>query len=219
MKPVSHSCDRLRVSFERRGPGGQRRLATGGHAVATPGPRAHCRTDPAHDRRGGRGARLLSLGAGQRVLGHRVIASSTLGTFLRAFSFGHLHQLEAIVGKVLGAGGRAPGRRRRLDHLCRGGREKTGRGLRLHQGARLPPHLGHQSPKKARGSSTALGQLRGQFGLAPVLGAGPQPRDLDGHDRVACGGPPRGAHCAQAAPVHAWPARQPFGPLTLRGPP
>ncbi|MGH9059771.1 MAG: IS1380 family transposase, partial [Acidimicrobiales bacterium] len=35
------------------------------------------------------------------VLGHRVMAPSTLGTFLRAFSFGHVRQLEAVVGKVL----------------------------------------------------------------------------------------------------------------------
>jgi hypothetical protein len=38
----------------------------------------------------------------ERVLPHRVMAPSTLGTFLRAFTFGHVRQLEAVVGEVLG---------------------------------------------------------------------------------------------------------------------
>src|SRR2546430_14698480 len=35
------------------------------------------------------------------VLPHRVMAPSTLGTFLRSFTFGHVRQLEAVVGEVL----------------------------------------------------------------------------------------------------------------------
>ena len=35
------------------------------------------------------------------VLPHRVMAPSTLGTFLRCFSFGHVRQLEAVVGETL----------------------------------------------------------------------------------------------------------------------
>jgi hypothetical protein len=35
------------------------------------------------------------------VLGHRVTAPSTIGTFLRAFTFGHVRQLEAVVGRAL----------------------------------------------------------------------------------------------------------------------
>jgi hypothetical protein len=60
-------------------------------------------------------ADLLRSGGTQRVLPHRVMAPSTLGTFLRAFTFGHVRQLEAVVGEtlrrawVLGAG---PGKRR-----------------------------------------------------------------------------------------------------------
>lgn len=46
-------------------------------------------------------ADVLRAGDSARVLGHRVMAPSTLGTFLRAFSFGHVRQLEAVVGKVL----------------------------------------------------------------------------------------------------------------------
>ena len=37
---------------------------------------------------------LLRAGASSAVLGHRVMAPSTLGTFLRAFTFGHVRQLD-----------------------------------------------------------------------------------------------------------------------------
>jgi Transposase DDE domain group 1 len=46
-------------------------------------------------------ADVLRSGESAGVLGHRVMAPSTLGVFLRAFSFGHVRQLEAVVGKVL----------------------------------------------------------------------------------------------------------------------
>jgi hypothetical protein len=46
-------------------------------------------------------AEVLRSGATDRVLPHRVMAPSTLGTFLRAFSFGHVRQLEAVVGKTI----------------------------------------------------------------------------------------------------------------------
>ena len=46
-------------------------------------------------------ADVLRAGETAGVLGHQVMAPSTLGTFLRAFSFGHVRQLEAVVGKVL----------------------------------------------------------------------------------------------------------------------
>jgi hypothetical protein len=46
-------------------------------------------------------ADVLRAGDSRRVLGHPVMAPSTLGTFLRAFSFGHVRQLEAVVGHVL----------------------------------------------------------------------------------------------------------------------
>ena len=57
-------------------------------------------------------ADVLRSGGTARVLGHRVMAPSTLGTFLRAFTFGHLRQLEAVVGAVLQrawAAGAGPG--------------------------------------------------------------------------------------------------------------
>jgi hypothetical protein len=46
-------------------------------------------------------AEVLRSGASEAVLGHRVMAPSTLGTFLRAFTFGHVRQLEAVVGETL----------------------------------------------------------------------------------------------------------------------
>jgi hypothetical protein len=57
-------------------------------------------------------ADILRSGATQAVLPHRVMAPSTLGTFLRAFSFGHVRQLEAVVGVALArawAAGAGPG--------------------------------------------------------------------------------------------------------------
>jgi hypothetical protein len=43
----------------------------------------------------------LRAGATQKVLPFRVMAPSTLGTFLRAFSFGHVRQLDAVIGEVI----------------------------------------------------------------------------------------------------------------------
>jgi hypothetical protein len=60
-------------------------------------------------------ADMLRAGATGKVLGHRVMAPSTLGTFLRAFSFGHVRQLEAVIGLTLArawADGRGPGAER-----------------------------------------------------------------------------------------------------------
>jgi hypothetical protein len=55
-------------------------------------------------------ADLLRAGSTAQVLGHRVMAPSTLGTFLRSFTFGHLRQFERFIGEAqrsawsLGAG-------------------------------------------------------------------------------------------------------------------
>ena len=46
-------------------------------------------------------ADVLRCGGTERVLPFRVMAPSTLGTFLRAFTFGHVRQLEAVVGETL----------------------------------------------------------------------------------------------------------------------
>jgi hypothetical protein len=44
---------------------------------------------------------LLRAGETSRVLGHRVLAPSTLGTFLRGFSFGHVRQLDRVLAETL----------------------------------------------------------------------------------------------------------------------
>ena len=46
-------------------------------------------------------ADMLRSGGTTRVLPFRVMAPSTLGTFLRAFTFGHVRQLEAVVAEAL----------------------------------------------------------------------------------------------------------------------
>jgi hypothetical protein len=44
---------------------------------------------------------LLRAGRTGQVLGHRVAAPSTLGTFLRSFTFGHVRQLDRVLGDTL----------------------------------------------------------------------------------------------------------------------
>jgi hypothetical protein len=43
----------------------------------------------------------LRAGRTGQVLGHRVCAPSTLGTFLRSFTFGHVRQLDRVLGQTL----------------------------------------------------------------------------------------------------------------------
>ncbi|MGH8976221.1 MAG: IS1380 family transposase [Acidimicrobiia bacterium] len=55
---------------------------------------------------------VLRAGATQKVLGHVVMAPSTIGTFLRAFTFGHVRQLDRLTELVLArawAAGAGPG--------------------------------------------------------------------------------------------------------------
>jgi hypothetical protein len=58
---------------------------------------------------------VLRAGRTDAVLGHRVMAPSTLGTFLRSFTFGHVRQLDQVLATVLGrawAAGAGPGQQR-----------------------------------------------------------------------------------------------------------
>ena len=55
---------------------------------------------------------MLRAGATASVLGHRVMAPSTIGTFLRSFTFGHCRQIEAVNAHALTrawAAGAGPG--------------------------------------------------------------------------------------------------------------
>jgi hypothetical protein len=55
---------------------------------------------------------MLRAGATGRVLPFKVMAPSTVGTFLRSFTFGHVRQLDAVLSRTLGrawAAGAGPG--------------------------------------------------------------------------------------------------------------
>jgi len=55
---------------------------------------------------------LLRCGSTGSVLGHRVMAASTVGTWLRSFTFGHVRQLDKVTSEILGrawAAGAGPG--------------------------------------------------------------------------------------------------------------
>ena len=55
---------------------------------------------------------VLRAGSTGLILGHRVMAPSTLGTFLRAFTFGHVRQLDRVLDQALcraWAAGAGPG--------------------------------------------------------------------------------------------------------------
>jgi hypothetical protein len=55
---------------------------------------------------------LLRAGSTASVLGHRVMAASTVGTWLRSFTFGHVRQLDRLTETILGrawAAGAGPG--------------------------------------------------------------------------------------------------------------
>jgi Transposase DDE domain group 1 len=44
---------------------------------------------------------VLRAGSTGLILGHRVMAPSTLGTFLRAFTFGHVRQLDRVLDQAI----------------------------------------------------------------------------------------------------------------------
>jgi hypothetical protein len=51
-------------------------------------------------------ADLLRTGSTAAVLGHRVMAPSTLGAFLRSFTFGHVRQLDRVAETIRAGRGR-----------------------------------------------------------------------------------------------------------------
>jgi hypothetical protein len=60
-------------------------------------------------------AEVLRAGASEALLGHKAMAPSTLGTFLRAFTFGHVRQLDRVLAEAIKrawAAGAGPGRGR-----------------------------------------------------------------------------------------------------------
>ena len=79
------------------------------------------------------------------------MAPSTLGTFLRAFTFGHVRQLDRVLGETLQRAwqaGAGPGDGRLVVDVDSFvgetfGRDQAGRGVRLHTRARLSPDPRH----------------------------------------------------------------------------
>ena len=58
---------------------------------------------------------MLRSGGTEALLGHKAMAPSTLGTFLRAFTFGHVRQLDKVLGEAIKrawAAGAGPGAKR-----------------------------------------------------------------------------------------------------------
>jgi hypothetical protein len=72
-------------------------------------------------------ADVLRCGATSQVLGHRVMAPSTLGTFLRAFTFGHVRHLDRLTEQLLArAWAAGAGPRGAADQRCRPQRSPLG---------------------------------------------------------------------------------------------
>lgn len=94
---------------------------------------------------------VLRAGATDRVLSTKPMDPSTVGTWLRQLTFGHVRQLDKLTETMLArawAGGRGTGRRADDDrcglHDLSGARlRQAGRGLRLHPPARTAPDPGH----------------------------------------------------------------------------
>ena len=90
---------------------------------------------------------MLRAGRTGRVLGFRPMTPSTVGTFLRTFTFGHVRQLEAVLSRTLArawqldAGpGKAPLVVDPGSTICEvHGKQKQGAAYGLHQKARLSP--------------------------------------------------------------------------------
>jgi hypothetical protein len=142
MRPVSHPIDRIEVTFDEPNLVAQAGLLLVGTLVARLGLEALI---DGLVRLGGRvgganpGRKVLTLvhtliaggthidhvdvlraGDTADVLPHQVMAPSTVGSFLRAFSFGHVRQLEAVIGEAIRrawAAGLGPGRDRLVMDL------------------------------------------------------------------------------------------------------
>jgi hypothetical protein len=178
-------------------------------------------------------ADLLRCGQTASVLGHRVMAPSTLGTFLRSFTFGHVRQLDRLTEQTLkrawvaGAGpGDGPMTMDLDSTVCQvHGDHKQGAAYgythtlgyhplvatRADSGEVATVELCIRDPqRRGRPAASSLGEVCRQRRLARDRHAGAQPVALDRPDRA---GRPRGAGGGQdPAPQPAGPAR-PHHPL------
>lgn len=135
---------------------------------------------------------LLRAGQTAAVLGHRVAAPSTLGTFLRAFTFGHVRQLDRVLDVALQrawAAGGGPGDERLVIDIDSFvgevfGRHKQGAGFgytrqrgyhplmasRADTGEVLHIRLRHGSANTARGVDRFCDELIARVGRAGASG-------------------------------------------------
>src|SRR3954447_23441496 len=111
---------------------------------------------------------ILRAGRTEAVLGHRPMAPSTLGTFLRSFTFGHVRQLDRVLGQLLRrawAAGAGPGAGRLVIDVDSfigevHGHAKQGAGYGYTQ------RLGYHPPRPPRADTGEVGPARLRRGQA-----------------------------------------------------
>src|SRR5215210_124441 len=142
-----------------------------------------------------RDVNLLRTGATDELF-DGVRAPSTIGTWLRAFKWSNVRQLDAISRELLarmwsaGAGPADLAAPLTIDvdsTICEVyGRSKQGAGVRLHQGPRLPPAAGHLRADRAGAvSPTARRQRRPRPRRGVVPDRDGQPGPVRRRDRTA----------------------------------
>ena len=128
---------------------------------------------------------LLRAGSTRLILGHRVMAPSTLGTFLRAFTFGHVRQLDRVLDVALARAweaGAGPGELPLVIDLDSFvgevyGYEKQGAGYGYTRTLRVSPD--HRDPRRyRRGAAHPLPQGAGEHAARrrAVRRGAPRPR-------------------------------------------
>jgi hypothetical protein len=105
---------------------------------------------------------VLRSGGTEALLGHRAMAPSTLGTFLRAFTFGHVRQLDRVLGEAIKrawAMGAGPGTERLVIDIDSFVGEAKGR---LKQGASFG-YSGQRGYHPATSRCSPPGRARARF--------------------------------------------------------
>lgn len=162
---------------------------------------------------------VLRAGATSEVLPHRVMAPSTIGTFLRSFTFGHVRQLDAVLSRALArawqlGAGPGPGSRVVVDldsTICEvHGKHKQGaaygytRKLGYHPLLATVAGTGEIVMSRMRKGSAGSGRGAARFinEVIAVLGRGHGP--LDGSGRFGVARHPRPERRRRARPRPFW---------------
>ena len=126
-------------------------------------------------------ADVLRTARTQEVLGHRVMAPSTLGTFLRSFTFGHIRQLDQVAETLLArawAAGAGPGDQELHGHAKGAAAYGYTRRLGYHPllasradtGEMLHLRMRTGSANTARGAERFVNELAGRVRRAGATG-------------------------------------------------